>query len=169
MGQSVIQQFFVLFLSVGAGLVVGFFFDCYRAFRYLVRWGWLLTQVTDLLFAVFCSFFVFGLFFWSTGGEVRFYTSFFIPLGLWIYFWKLSPLLQRSLVWTFGQLGCFFKFCYLVLLYYPLSLGGRGVFLFFVVLAGLLRLFLLPLKTFASFSILKVREGWWMLRKKFSS
>lgn len=169
MGETVIQEFFVLFLSVGAGLGVGFFFDCYRIFRHLVRWGWLLTQVTDLLFSVFCSFFVFGLFFCSTGGEVRFYTFFFLPLGVWIYFQKVAPCFQKHLTWAFVQLGCFFKFCYLALLYYPVSFGLRGGFFCFVILAGSVRLLVLPFKILASFSILKVREAWWLISRKFSS
>lgn len=159
MNKTVIQEFLVLFLNLGAGVGIGFLFDCYQTLRQFFRMGYLLTQVADLLFWVLCAALVFGLLFWFTGGEVRFYTLLILPLGMGFYLHYVSPFVQKPLVLAFTQLGYLFRFCFEIVVFYPFYLLWRGGSICLEICVGLLRLFWLPERCLLHFIGLKIREG----------
>lgn len=77
------QTFVLLILG---GLVVGFFFDVYSAFRniFRLRRG-MLSNVGDLAYWVITTVLIYGLLFITSGGEVRLFMFMAIAVGTWIY------------------------------------------------------------------------------------
>lgn len=77
------QTFVVLCLG---GLLVGFLFDVYTAFRsvFRLRRG-LLTNIGDLVYWLIVTVVVYVLLFITNGGEVRLYMFAGVVLGVWIY------------------------------------------------------------------------------------
>jgi spore cortex biosynthesis protein YabQ len=77
------QTFVVLCLG---GLLVGFLFDLYTAFRTVFRLQrGLLTNIGDLVYWLIVTVVVYVLLFITNGGEVRLYMFVGVVLGIWIY------------------------------------------------------------------------------------
>ncbi len=69
-----------------AGLVLGVVFDFLRSCSRILRFSKKTIIITDLLFCLAASLFVFSVLFQVNRGEVRFYTFFSLGLGLFVYF-----------------------------------------------------------------------------------
>lgn len=82
------EQLTAFVLTIGAGLLAGFWFDFYRAVRRVLRLEKTGTFLGDLLFSLFLTVFIFGLLLAINYGEVRFYVIMGLALGALIY-WRL--------------------------------------------------------------------------------
>lgn len=168
MSETVGQEFFYLFVALGSGLFIGFLFDCYRVLRRFLPLGWFLTQLADLIFWVFCAFFVFSMLFLSAGGEINLYTFFFLPLGFCLYLFKLSSTFQPFINSIFKQVSRLFSFFYLVIIHYPFLLVRRGCRFLVLLMVGFIRLFFMPFSFLWGYEVLFLKKFWRSLKQKFS-
>ncbi|MBR3934875.1 MAG: hypothetical protein IKJ68_13340 [Clostridia bacterium] len=90
-----------VFLMMGiAGIIIGFLFDIFRAFRISFRgvgkkFDFVSAQITDVIFAViaFCIFIV-GVYVFN-GGELRSYCFLGTMTGIFIYIFLLERVIGR--------------------------------------------------------------------------
>lgn len=107
-----------VFLLMGIiGVLIGFLFDVFRAFRISFRstgkrFDYISAQVTDVIFAVvaFC-FFTLGIYIFA-GGELRSYSFLGTAAGVVLYLLLLSPV-------TGGFFRLIFKILYKIFIYLP--------------------------------------------------
>ncbi len=163
MSATVTQDFLVLFLNLGVGIGIGFLFDCYRVLRRILRPGWFLTQAADFVFWILCAALVFGILFFATGGEVRFYTLLIILIGTGIYLNFASSRVQELLFHFFIRLGRFFRFCFralcfgLRLIFLPIRFVLDFLRISLQVMLGFLRLLWLPERFLLRWSNRKIK------------
>ncbi|HHV34517.1 MAG TPA: hypothetical protein GXX59_02925 [Syntrophomonadaceae bacterium] len=152
MTQTVTQDFLLILTVIGLGVGIGLLFDCYRLLRRKTRPGYYSTQLSDLLFWLICTGPVFYVFFCIIGGEVRFFTLLFLPIGMALYFKFASPYLREPLYYCFIQIGRGLRFLLRVLIFcmqallYPFRLAVWGINIALQFLCGLFRLLLLPFR-----------------------
>lgn len=162
MSRTVTQELMLLIALTAAGAGIGFFFDCYRLLRRHTKPGYLLTQLTDLLFWIVSAGLVFYVFLTLTGGEVRFFSILLIPTGMAIYLKLASPFVREPLGWGFQQMVRLFRFLLRVLVFcwhtvlFPFRFAVGMVSYTLQFTCGVLRLIFLP-----------VRYAWRCLRRRF--
>ncbi|MGI9953451.1 spore cortex biosynthesis protein YabQ [Moorellaceae bacterium AZ2] len=81
----------------GWGMMLGLFFDLYRAARYYRRPSPWLTHLGDLSFCLFSLAGTFALLILSNYGEVRGYIFLALGLGLGVYGFAAAPILRPYL------------------------------------------------------------------------
>lgn len=170
MTQTVSQDLLLVLTIIGLGAGIGFFFDCYRLLRRKTKPSYFFTQLSDLLFWLICAGLIFYVFFWLTGGEIRFLTLLFLPAGMALYFKFASPYLREPLYFCFLQIGCGLRFLLSVLIFglhvllYPFRLAVWVINFALQFLCGLFRLLLLPFRYSWRVVWRQIRE-WWRRRK----
>lgn len=152
MTQTVAQDLLLVLTITGLGAGIGLLFDCYRLLRRKTRPNYFSTQLSDLLFWLICAGPVFYVFFCIAGGEVRFFTLLFLPIGMALYFKFASSYLREPLYCCFLQIGRGSRFLLRVLIFcvhaflYPFRLAVWAINFALQFLCGLFRLLLLPFR-----------------------
>lgn len=107
--RSVSEQVILFALMVTLGIVLGIFFDFYRALRAIVEPGKAFTIVGDILFWIIATALVFSVLMWQTWGEMRGYVLIGLLLGFiihWYYFSGIFLNFFKSfimlMVWIFN-------------------------------------------------------------------
>ncbi|MGN0464743.1 MAG: spore cortex biosynthesis protein YabQ [Lachnospiraceae bacterium] len=91
MNDFIYHQFFLLCLSFLLGIFIAFFYDIFRAFRKTIHHSIKLIAIEDLLFWIFCAFFIFFLLYYYNNGNIRSYVIFGIILGILFYIFICTP------------------------------------------------------------------------------
>lgn len=95
-----ISEIEILFWLIGVGILVGIVFDFYRSVRHWLKFGKVLTFITDILFSVLTLFIIFYFFNKVNAITLRFYLFGGTVLGLAVYLrfasWALTKLLLGS-------------------------------------------------------------------------
>jgi len=81
----VASQVFYFLITIFTGLLIGIFFDVYRELQMVFKLKRFWMNVSDFLFWVFVTFFVFFLLLYTSYGEVRFFGFIGIGMGLLLY------------------------------------------------------------------------------------
>lgn len=68
---ELIDEFYIFLLAIGYGLILGFFYDLYRVFRYYSRPKRILSIIQDLIFWLIVTLVFFTFLFHNTNGVVR--------------------------------------------------------------------------------------------------
>lgn len=107
--RSVSEQLILFALMVTLGIVLGIFFDFYRAIRAIAEPGKTFTIIGDIFFWLIATVLVFTVLMWQTWGEMRGYVLIGLLLGFiihWFYFsgffLKLFKSLIMLMVWIFN-------------------------------------------------------------------
>jgi len=171
MSWTVVQEFVLLIALTGTGMGIGLFFDCYRLLCRRIKPGYLLTQLTDLVFWIISAGAAFYVFFVLAGGLVRIFTILWIPVGMALYLRFASNHLQEPLSRLLLLLECFFRlllrtvcFCWQAILF-PFRLAVWTVNFALQFACGLLRLFFLPIRCTWRWFWRLLREWWRALRR----
>jgi len=83
--ESIYDQLFAFFVTIGIGFLAGILFDVYRVFRGLWRPKKLGTFIGDILFWFVMTVIVFILLLVGNWGEIRIYVFIGIALGAYLY------------------------------------------------------------------------------------
>ncbi|OAT80681.1 spore cortex biosynthesis protein YabQ [Desulfotomaculum copahuensis] len=89
------DQLFAFVLTLGAGMLAGFLYDCYRVVRELLRPGKTVVLLGDLLYWLLLTGVVFAVLLAGNQGEVRFYLLLGLGLGALVYLKLFSPAARR--------------------------------------------------------------------------
>ena len=98
---STSNQAYVFLSTVYAGFIIGFFYDCCRMVRKMIRAGVFVTGILDLLFWSVIGALSFLVVFYVNDGEVRLYTIAGFSIGWIFYALTLSPLIMKLLNWIY--------------------------------------------------------------------
>jgi len=107
----VASQVFYFLITIFTGLLIGIFFDVYRELQMVLKLKRLGTNISDFLFWVFATFFVFFLLLYTSYGEVRAFGFIGIGMGLLLYTSYFSRWSRKIIRLTFSLL---FKVIFLV-------------------------------------------------------
>jgi len=99
------SQAYVFLSTVYAGFIIGFFYDCCRILRKMVRAGIVITGILDLLFWSLMGMLSFLVIFYVNDGDVRLYTIAGFVIGWILYVLTLSPFIMKSLTWIYKTLA----------------------------------------------------------------
>lgn len=102
---STSNQAYVFFTTVYAGFIIGFFYDCCRMVRKMIRAGVVITGILDLLFWSLMGMLSFLVIFYVNDGDVRLYTIAGFIIGWILYVLTLSPFVMKSLNWIYTTLA----------------------------------------------------------------
>lgn len=107
--RSVSEQLILFALMVTMGIVLGIFFDFYRALRVIAEPGKAFTIIGDILFWIVATVLVFTVLMWQTWGEMRAYVLLGLLLGFVIHWYYFSAIFLKffqsfimMLVWIFN-------------------------------------------------------------------
>lgn len=121
MDNSIKVQIYVFLSVFYGGLIIGFIYDIYRAFRYYLKPKKVATILEDFIFWIVVVIITFYMLIKSNFGEIRGYVFVGIFLGVYIYLKVLSKLIYPLLIKILKVLYVFFNKIFHVVLY-PLSL-----------------------------------------------
>lgn len=97
-------QFYGFFMSVLCGAVLATLFDLLRVARGYYRPNLLLGAASDLLFWAVATLALSSALFYGNWGEIRYYVVVALLLGIGLYYWLASPLVQALYRTVFGIL-----------------------------------------------------------------
>ncbi|MFZ5639756.1 MAG: spore cortex biosynthesis protein YabQ [Bacillota bacterium] len=115
--QDLTSQFYAFCVTVLTGLLLGIFFDVYRVVRGIIRPRRIISHLSDLLFWLISTGFIFLLLLFGNWGEVRLYVFIGVGLGAFIYLQLFSRLTVKLLVFLLRLLG-YVKNLVITCLYY---------------------------------------------------
>ena len=95
-------DFFVV--SVLSGCLMVFVYDVLRIFRRLVSHGTALIAAEDVLYWIFCAFFIFAMLYQKNEGLIRSFAIGAILIGMLIYNHFVSPWVIKGIVWLIKKL-----------------------------------------------------------------
>lgn len=98
-------QFYSFFMIILCGAVLGLLFDLLRVTRRYYQPNWLAGAAEDLLFWAVATAALSGGLFYGNWGELRFYVVVGLLLGLGLYFWLASAVVQELMLLVLGILG----------------------------------------------------------------
>ncbi|HYF93079.1 MAG TPA: spore cortex biosynthesis protein YabQ [Symbiobacteriaceae bacterium] len=87
-------QFYGFFMNVLCGAVLGTLFDLLRVARGHYRPNVLVAAAADLLFWSVATLALSSALFFGNWGEIRFYVVIALLLGIGLYYWLASPIVQ---------------------------------------------------------------------------
>lgn len=93
------NQLFSFFIYVIVGILLGFIFDIFRAFRKSVKNTNLATNIEDILFVIISFIIIAMVVQIVSKGELRFYILLGIILGILIYFLSVSKYIITGETW----------------------------------------------------------------------
>jgi spore cortex biosynthesis protein YabQ len=103
--QDLTSQIFAFCVTVLTGFLLGIFFDVYRVGRGIIRPRRIISHLSDLLFWLISTGFIFLLLLFGNWGEVRLYVFIGVGLGLFIHLQWFSRLTVRLLMILLKLLG----------------------------------------------------------------
>ncbi|WP_432630769.1 spore cortex biosynthesis protein YabQ [Brotaphodocola sp.] len=83
--EAVFHEAHACWRSLAVGIVLMMIYDIFRLFRLLVKHSAWMIGVEDVIYWVFASFTVFGLFYLENDGALRFYMIGVVILGMILY------------------------------------------------------------------------------------
>lgn len=104
-------QLFTFGLTVGTGVLLGFFLDFYRVNRSRRKWKKWCGHVADLLIWCLATVIVFGILLYSNWGEVRVHVFLGLGLGFFLYLYTISRFVIAFYRWLLETLSRFWAFC----------------------------------------------------------
>ncbi|MDD7113614.1 MAG: spore cortex biosynthesis protein YabQ [Lachnospiraceae bacterium] len=108
MAEIIMQQTRLFLISFGYGVILGIWYDIFRALRKSVEHRNKAVHMEDILFCFSGAAGLFLLFQICNQGRIRFYVLLGMEAGLILYFFLLSPLLCKVLCFIVRKLlGCF--------------------------------------------------------------
>lgn len=110
--EPVTSQFYVFFITVAIGMIIGVIFDFYRIIRNFIRPKKFVTNIGDILFWVFITAVVFVLLVYGNWVELRLYVFIGLALGVRVYLRLFSKLLIRLFKNLFIVVGKILKLCW---------------------------------------------------------
>jgi spore cortex biosynthesis protein YabQ len=102
---STSDQAYVFLSTVYAGFIIGFFYDCCRIIRKMIRAGVFITGILDFLFWSIIGGLSFLVIFYVNDGDVRFFTIAGFIIGWVIYLLALSRYIMMALNWIYQTLA----------------------------------------------------------------
>lgn len=106
-----IKSEIVIFLTmVYGGLIIGFVYDLYRVFRYFSKPKKIATFIEDLIFWIIVTSIALFTLLYSNYGELRGFVFIGIIFGALIYYYILSKLVVKTLVYIVGTIINFIKY-----------------------------------------------------------
>jgi len=102
---SVSDQAYVFLTTVYAGFIIGFFYDCCRVIRIMIKAGVFVTALLDLLFWIIIGTLSFLVVFYVNDGNVRFFTIMGFVIGWVLYFLYMSRFVMKALLWLYEILA----------------------------------------------------------------
>jgi spore cortex biosynthesis protein YabQ len=102
---STSDQAYVFLSTVYAGFIIGFFYDCCRIIRKMIRAGVFVTGILDFLFWSVIGALSFLIIFYVNDGDVRFFTSAGFMIGWVLYLLALSRYIMMALNWIYQALA----------------------------------------------------------------
>lgn len=95
-------QFYAFFVTVFSGAVLGLLYDVLRVSRGVIRPGRALEGAADLVFWLVATAALAGGLFFANWGELRFYVLVGMTIGVLLYLWLASPIIQWLLMLLFS-------------------------------------------------------------------
>lgn len=120
-------QLYTFFLLVLTGALLAFLFDCYRVVRNAAKLKWFMTALSDLFYWLIATAVVFLALLEGNWGEVRFYAILGLLSGAGVYY----KLLSRYTI---------------ALLYYVINLFRKTLFVLRLIVQGIIKPVLFPLR-----------------------
>ena len=93
------NQLFSFFIYVIVGILLGFIFDIFRAFRKSIKNSNVATNIEDILFVIISFIIIAMVVQIVSKGELRFYILLGIILGILIYFLSVSKYIITGETW----------------------------------------------------------------------
>lgn len=90
-------DFFVV--SMFSGCLMVFVYDVLRVLRRLLSHGTVLIAIEDILYWIFCAFFIFAMLYQKNEGLIRGFAIGAILLGMLLYNHFISPRVIKGVVW----------------------------------------------------------------------
>lgn len=110
--EPVTSQFYVFFITVAIGFIIGVIFDFYRIVRNFIRPKKIVTNLGDILFWVFITIVVFILLVYGNWVELRLYVFIGLALGIRVYLRIFSNLFIKLFKNIFILVGKILKLCW---------------------------------------------------------
>jgi len=107
------NQLFSFFIYVIVGILLGFIFDIFRAFRKSVKNTNLATNIEDILFVIISFIIIAMVVQIVSKGELRFYILLGIILGILIYFLSVSKYIITGETWILKNIIKILKSIYI--------------------------------------------------------
>lgn len=114
---STSNQAYVFLFTVYAGFIIGFFYDCCRMVRKMIRAGVFVTGVLDLLFWSMIGTLSFLVILYVNDGNVRLYTILGFVIGWILYILTLSPFVMKALNWIYRALAAIIHWLVTIILW----------------------------------------------------
>jgi len=143
---STSNQAYVFLSTVYAGFIIGFFYDCCRIVRKMIKAGVIVTGILDLVFWSMMGMLSFLVIFYVNDGDVRLYNIAGFAIGWILYILALSPFVMKALNWIYKTLARAFNWLMKILLW-PFHMLLRGMAFLFRRLKAILSPFLVRLKS----------------------
>jgi len=102
---SVSNQAYVFLATMLAGVIIGFFYDCCRVIRIMIKAGVFVTGILDLLFWVIIGTLSFLVIFYVNDGNVRVFTIMGFVIGWILYVLSISRFVMKVLLWIYETLA----------------------------------------------------------------
>ena len=110
MAEIIVQQFHLFLISFGYGMVLGVWYDIFRALRKSVEHRNKMVHMEDLLFCFSGALGLFLLFQICNQGSIRFYVFLGMEAGLVLYFFLISPVVGKAICLFMKTLCQIFRF-----------------------------------------------------------
>lgn len=98
------NQFFLMFIFIDTGILLGILFDLFRIQRKIVRTNQYLTVFQDVIYGIISGFLVFYIIKNYTNGDIRLYMFMNLLLGVFIYLTGLSKHFIAIFVWIINPI-----------------------------------------------------------------
>jgi spore cortex biosynthesis protein YabQ len=111
-----------------SGIALGVVYDTYRVVCGQLRASRWILSLLDLLYWVFATVFVFRVLYYSNQGELRVFVFFGLILGTLFYFWIISSITVRFVVWLIKVIKALIRFvlrCVHIFIIIPLRVFHR--------------------------------------------
>jgi spore cortex biosynthesis protein YabQ len=107
------NQLFSFFIYIIVGILLGFIFDIFRAFRKSVKNTNLATNIEDILFVIISFIIIAMVVQIVSKGELRFYILLGIILGILLYFLSVSKYIITGETWILKNIIKILKSIYI--------------------------------------------------------
>lgn len=104
-----LSQFISFLYALALGGIFCLFYDIFRSFRHIFKFGDIAVVFQDIIYFIIISFVTFIFLLSVTNGEIRGYILFGIALGFLICALTISKLFFKILTAFLGVFSCFFR------------------------------------------------------------